>query len=674
MDMDADDQSLASYISSLQNSIDQQSINYRNAAGNAANLHRPNNSDVSEDGNSSVQTAINELKAKVESRKAELAEKVALVKDAQSELMRVMKAKEKRAERAKASNEAKLKSIAEENESIVKKQGLLLAKIGDDVKSLGEKLSALQGKHQSLLESKDRTLDMAHSESKKKIARTRKQWEVEEKAIIDKHVESKVAAMKKSIADAMGPSMDRKVEDMRLEIQSLQKSLDTALESKRLQLETEFNEKLVAEVAKFEGELKLGNNRLKARFENEIQELKSRHAEELVAYNTSHMREKQHIEEQITRRRNQEGESAALELKSKKQNFQQMLQELEISCQRDLNLIARKQRDDLEKLESELSNELKEYATKHDQDLKKKNAIALREYEESLRSQIESETHKLIIKVREDALAERQLTRRDLASDLEILRSNFQVRIDDIAAKERRSSERLRALKEEVADLSKAKLSLGESQAQRRQQLNGAKKQVQQLRSELHDVEVELARSEELKSSVLDGGNNMSSDAGVADVSVKIRKLQDNLDKWRVTENDLQTARIDKENKNAQNRELVLRENKDEDVRIRDKIRRVFSAKEAAIQDNRNLLSELQEHSSELLSKLESLRESMLLPSTSAGRSNNNSNIYNGNNNNSSNNYNNNNSAPSDISTVTGASVSNSSGRSGLFSKKSLRK
>jgi hypothetical protein len=188
--------------------------------------------------------------------------------------------------------------------------------------------------------------------------------------------------------------MDRKVGDMRLEIQTLQKSLDTAFEVKRLQLETEFNEKLAAEVTKFEGEQKVGNNRQKTRFENEIQDLKSRHAEELVAYNTSHMREKQHIEEQLARRRHQEGESAANEMKLKKQNYQQMLLELESSYQRDLNLIARKNREDLEKLETELSADLKDSTAKHNQTLKKRHARALLEYEESLKTQVESETHR----------------------------------------------------------------------------------------------------------------------------------------------------------------------------------------------------------------------------------------------------------------------------------------
>jgi len=118
--------------------------------------------------------------------KHELQSKHQRVNELQAELQRLSLAKERRADKIKAQWESRRRDLVEEQRVSMAKQQEFVDRVSADVRALRDKLQALDERIASARAAKQRALDMAEDEGRRKISRAKRQWEQDEKGHFDK--------------------------------------------------------------------------------------------------------------------------------------------------------------------------------------------------------------------------------------------------------------------------------------------------------------------------------------------------------------------------------------------------------------------------------------------------------------------------------------------------------
>lgn len=186
---------------------------YQNGIKEFKKNHKENGSNmsISNLSNSSLGSAVDELKRKIEMMKDQLYNKAEQAKELHMELVRINTAKKRREEKVKHNYELKLRDVREEQSSTIKKQHDFMVRIGEDVKQLVDKKNALKEKCDNFEVEKETQLVKVKEEARRKLHRAKRQWEADETLAFNKICTGKLDAMKKQAAESFGPKIDKMV-------------------------------------------------------------------------------------------------------------------------------------------------------------------------------------------------------------------------------------------------------------------------------------------------------------------------------------------------------------------------------------------------------------------------------------------------------------------------------
>lgn len=181
-------------------------------------LSLPKSSSESTASQQGIESVGNELKAKIQSLKGEINENKQIAKGLQNEYVQLTVVKERRIERKKKQLEVLFSEQERGQTEALRKQEQFIEKLAVDVEELLKKQALLDEKLQSISNDKEIQMNKALHAARLKRSRSLRQLEVEERRVLDKAVQTKLPAMKKSAADTFGPKLDELVRNGKAEL------------------------------------------------------------------------------------------------------------------------------------------------------------------------------------------------------------------------------------------------------------------------------------------------------------------------------------------------------------------------------------------------------------------------------------------------------------------------
>lgn len=562
--------------------------------GDAATYFSSQTMDATSFGSSKdLQETVSKIKQQVEQKKSELVELTRKAKDLQSELVRVNAARKRRVTKVRSEWEQKLEKQREESDVSLKRMKEFAERLQKETDELKKKRDSLQEKEDKIVKSRDQTLQLLREDIERKAAQTRRQWQVEEKAVFDKALSQRMDGIKKQAAEAFGPQMDKMVQDGKLALRKREEEINGRLEQARIHLQSELDRKLAAAKDAMREQIRNEEDRARRRSERKLEEALRAQSEEMAAVKTKFQRDKKVLEENVERVRRLNAESILESMKEVRTAESKQVMELMAANQRELAQIGRNNTEALRKEEERLSREeqehLKAVAERLDKEVSAKKEQALM----SAKTQAGAETERVLERLREDVQMERRRVKERIDKELDDLRLSTHTALEAKASQEKRMMERIAAMKGEVESFRRELSSLEDRTRDKKSDLADAKTRLSALRTELRQVEEEVDNTELRCNEELIQHQRKSS-----------REYQQLLDE----ENSL---------KEELHREEVAAANRKDDAiamyaadltRIRDKVEALLKRKDDTARSLRQQLAGLQEKSSHLEEQRDTVR------------------------------------------------------------------
>ena len=386
----------------------------------------------------SLQRVVGDLKVKIDALKGQLGDKQARVRELQSELARLATAKARRVQKFRSAGEAQLAAQREELGAALKKTSDFVEKLASDVKQLTIKRDGLKDKQGRLAAQRESALQLLQDEVARKMARARRQWEAEERAVFEKALKGKEEALKKAAADSFGPALDKLVIEGKEAVRARQDECTKRLERLKRELSAELSSKIAEARESLRDQIKADDEKTRRAGERQLQDALRRHSEETEALKLKFQRERRLAEETAERTRRIDAETSLEGMREIRRAESQQAMELMASQQRELAQVVASHAEEIKAVKQSLAaaeTELQQRVTK---ELQASSSQQRDKAKAAFLSKLGAETEKVVSKLREDALQERKAVRDRIEAELGDLRLAAQHRLDAVQAAETR--------------------------------------------------------------------------------------------------------------------------------------------------------------------------------------------------------------------------------------------
>jgi len=395
-------------------------------------------SDINGGASRSLQRVVGDLKVKIDALKGQLLEKTSHIRDLQSELARLSTAKARRVQKFRSTGEAQLAAQREELGAALKKNNDFVDKLGSDIKQLTVKRDGLKDKQGRFSSQRDAGLQLLRDEIMRKMQRTRRQWEAEERAVFDKVLKSKEELLKKAAAESFGPALDKMVIEGKEAVRERQDEVNKRLERVKRELNTELADKLNEARDVLRVQIKDDDERTRRAGERQLQDVLRRHSEEIEAIKLKIAREKRLAEETAERTRRIDAETSLEGMREIRRSEAQQAMELMSALQRELAQLVASHSEAVKALKDSFVAEEVALAERLRKDIQASSSHQREEAKSRFLSKLNTETEKVIAKLREDSAVERKQIRDGIESEMDDLRMSAQRRLDAMQIAETR--------------------------------------------------------------------------------------------------------------------------------------------------------------------------------------------------------------------------------------------
>ena len=546
---------------------------------------------------------VGKVKEKVAAIKDELAQKTQQARDFQAELVRVNAARKRRASKCRTEWENKLRDAMEEQLVSKKRVSEFVERLKKDTDALKLKKESLQEKKNKLTLSREQSLRLMQEDAVRKAAQTRRQWQVEEKAVLEKALSLRAENIKKQAAESFGPALDKLVEEGKIALRKKEDEIAGHLEQYQLHIQGELERKLSAAKDAMREQLRSEEDRARRASEHKLEDTLRSQSAELTAVKEKFLRDKRLLEESFERTRRLNAESVLEAMRELRQSEGKQVMELMANNQRELGQISSNNTEQLKQLKLRLQSEeaahLQQIAERIDEKLGQKQERA----RNNARARAAAETERVLSRLREDVFEERRRTKESIDKEVEDLRLSSHSAIDGMQQQEKRTVERIAAMRGEIESYRKQVTYLESQERDKKADLQEARTRLSALRTELKQVEDEVENTELRNNQELSQHQRRSS-----------REYQ-------------QLIEEETDAKEALHRDEVGHANRKDDARstyatdltrIRDKVGSLLKRKDDTARDLRKQLSALQEQSNELQDTLDQLRAAQYARVTSS--------------------------------------------------------
>jgi hypothetical protein len=284
-----------------------------------------------------LETTIFELKDKVSMMKKEAKAKGLRSKQLQGECQRLKTAKNRKIQRCQTKWEEKLREEEEQQHVIISKQKDFIGKIGKDVSDLEAKMAEMQSRIEKASKEGKMELEIVKQEMTKQLARSRRQWELNEGAHFRKLLADKNDQLQQEVTDSFEPRLTRFVEKGRTVLKNKAADLEKKMQEMKRQLQSEMHGKLDDACAELREHLKREEQKNRLSGERDLTACLARHNAEVNALKERFAREKRTAEEGAEKLRRLESESTLDGLKTIRKAEQGKLQELAAQHAREMS-------------------------------------------------------------------------------------------------------------------------------------------------------------------------------------------------------------------------------------------------------------------------------------------------------------------------------------------------
>lgn len=387
---------------------------------------------------SAVDTATSDTLAKLKKLQAELKAKQADVNELHAEYKRIKAAKERRIEKAKVTMESKLATVREQNKAAADKLETIYQKLVADVQKLREQVAGLETRMVQNKTHQEAALDKTRKEAIKRLARAKRQWEVDEAASFEKVIKTKADALERQAAEALEPKLKRMVEEGKRKVLEAKDNGEARLQQLQLALSVEHEKKLAEIRGKLTEQVESEVERLKRQLKRQHEEAVKLLEGEVTAVQEKFQREKQNLEQAQERVLRLEQEQLQDALQSISKREVQQTAELMEKQQREVGYLIETQTEALNKLKQALREQQEQSEQRaaqlksafREQQLKARKDGIVRKYA--------AETERILQKLREDAEAERAKLRRQYDERVTEVRDRAQRELEARQEKQQR--------------------------------------------------------------------------------------------------------------------------------------------------------------------------------------------------------------------------------------------
>lgn len=398
----------------------------------------PGDSAASMGSSKSLQRVVGDLKLKIDALKGQLQEKQGRVRELQSELARLSTAKARRVQKFKSAGEAQLVAQRDELGAALKKTSDFVDKLSGDVKQLVIKRDGLKDKHSRLGAHRESALQLLQDEIARKVVRTRRQWDAEEKAVFEKVLKGKEEGLKKAAADSFGPSLDKMVIEGKEAVRARQDEATRRLERIKRDLAAELDSKLAEARETLREQVKTDDEKNRRAGERQLQDALRKHAEETEAFKLKFQRERRMAEEAAERTRRIDAETSLEGMREIHKSESQQAMELMASQQRELAQVVANNAEAMQALKQSSVSEEAALQQRIRNELQASTSQQREKAKTTFLSRLNVESEKVLAKLREEVVNERKAVRDRIESELDDLRMSAQHRLDAMQVAENR--------------------------------------------------------------------------------------------------------------------------------------------------------------------------------------------------------------------------------------------
>ena len=549
--------------------------------------------DVSES-HHTIQTAVSDIKDKVDVMKKELKEKTLKSKKLQADYIRIKTARERKVGKETEKWEVLLRKKKEELYSQLEERKGFVQKLVKDCNELERKKITIADKMTNFKKKKQISIKNVQNSKENELVRARQQWKKDESAYFNKVLAQRNDSLQKQAADAFGPKLEQKVIEGNDKVLKREEELDRELATLKKKLQSEFHKKIEESLLASKSELKDEEERMRKDTEKQLQACLKRQSEEITDLKERFARERRRIDESAERIRQLDAEATLDGLRAIKNAESQQVKELITKQQREMSNIISRFEEDKENLRKNLDEENKIKIENY----KRKLALEVeRERERKLalaKSEAFAQNEAIIRKLRDEANEERTQYKDDVYKKLDDLRMDKKVEIDILTSEQQELSGQLESLRKEIDNLSDIKNQYLNENKAITYGITRKEAELEVMRNELKEISQELERLDEQ----FETDTKSSRDAIEQDIHV-----------WEDKISQVEHELMQNEKKIQYDKSSLESALRAEQEQIEDKVNAVLRGKEMALGDLKRQLGEMQRQNSQLQEELEHKRD-----------------------------------------------------------------
>jgi len=410
-------------------------------------------SDSSTHSKTSLQSNVEEIKAKASNMQQELRKKNQRMKDLQTELTRLKTVKTRKKTKLSEKYERELEELKINNSKALEKQKTFVDKIQEAVTSLNAKSSNLSEKLESNTKTLDWRLSKAKEDGVREIRRAQSQWEADERTVLEKMAHNKRESMEKAANDHIGPKLDKLVQENQEKLLNKREECEKKLVARRadhkaeLQQDFENSLRVIRErYADDEGSSYVSRNR-------QVEEVKARHDSEIKALKARFAQDKRMLEESSDRTRQLDVDSHLKSMEKLKHIEQKAVEDWMVKQQREINSTLQSQAEELQAVQQEVADQYEQWLERQGTREEKMQNHRLEKRRGQLMLSAKNELETVREKLRREAEEEREQNRRKADQEIKQLRLDIQEKLESQYAADQRSSQLVSSLHTEVERL-----------------------------------------------------------------------------------------------------------------------------------------------------------------------------------------------------------------------------
>lgn len=371
-------------------------------------------------------------------------------KELQNELMRLNQARKRRTAKCKNEWTYKLQNQREEQEIATQRIQGFVSRLEVDVKKLSDKKQSLEEKYNKIKRSRDHTLHLLKEDIARKSRHARKQWDLEEKAIFEKQLLSKRDSIRKQAAEAYGPQLDKMVEEGKLEVRKKEDEVQLRLDNLRRKLNLDLDRKLQEAKDTLRDELRSDEEKARRSSERKLEEALRAQSVEIEQIKDKFAREKKILEETLERTRRLNTESTLEGIREVRNSESKQINELMTMQQKELSQIASQHARSIEEYRIQLMDNEKDSLQTVRIQLEEEIETLKRKARNNAKAKAVQETERILTRLSEDVLMERNRKKEEIDKELEDLRLEAHSTLESMHQAERRSTERAASMRGEI--------------------------------------------------------------------------------------------------------------------------------------------------------------------------------------------------------------------------------